>query len=308
MDQLKAIQYFIKVAELGSFSEAARTLGVPASSISRRLRDLEEDLGVTLVSRTTRVVRLTELGQLYLERIRPTVDNLRYANELVKNHHASPSGLLRISAITGYGEYRLVPALRRLRQRYPELVVDLDLTDQLSDLTSDEIDIAVRVTAHPPERAIARRLNSNNFVLVAAPSYLDRYGYPRRLDDLLDHKTLLYRGPGNVVYWQAKTEKGWLEVKTKPTYICNIGKELVAEAEAGHGLAMVPSWGVREQVAEGRLRCLRLDDCKLALSRNEDSGTYLLYHQPKHRLAKIKVAVDFLVEELTEDDDALMHG
>lgn len=308
MDQLRAIQYFIRVAELGSFSEAARTLGVPASSVSRRLRDLEEELGVTLVSRTTRVVRLTELGQLYLERIRPTVDDLRYANELVRNHHASPSGLLRISAITGYGEYRLVPALRRLRQRYPELVIDLDLTDQLTDLASDEIDIAVRVTAHPPERAIARRLNSNNFVLVAAPAYLERYGCPRCLDDLQDHKTLLYRGPDRIVYWQARTKNGWSEVKTNPTFICNIGKELVAEAEAGHGLAMVPSWGVRDQVAQGRLRCLRLEDGTLALSRNADTGTYLLYHQPKHRLTKIKVAVDFLVKELTEDDDDLNQG
>jgi len=128
MDQLRAINYFIKVAELGSFVEASRVLGVPASSVSRRLQDLEAELGVTLLSRTTRAVRLTELGQLYLDRVRPTVDNLRYTNELVKNHLASPTGILRISAITGYGEYRLVPALRKLRQRFPELVIDLELT------------------------------------------------------------------------------------------------------------------------------------------------------------------------------------
>ena len=178
MDQLRAIHYFIKVAELGSFIEASRVLGVPASSVSRRLQDLEAELGVTLLSRTTRTVRLTELGQLYLDRVRPTVDELRYTNELVKNHLASPSGTLRISAITGYGEYRLVPALRRLRRQFPDLVVDLDLTDQLMDLTSDDIDIAIRVTASPPERAIARRLNSNNYVLVAAPAYLEARACP----------------------------------------------------------------------------------------------------------------------------------
>ena len=190
MDQLRAINYFIKVAELGSFVEASRVLGVPASSVSRRLQDLEAELGVTLLSRTTRAVRLTELGQLYLDRVRPTVDNLRYTHELVKNHHASPTGILRMSAITGYGEYRLVPALRRLRQRFPELVVDLELTDQLIDLTNDEIDIAIRATAHPPERAIARRLNSNNYLLVAAPAYLEECGAPRSLDDLQHHRTL----------------------------------------------------------------------------------------------------------------------
>ena len=300
MDQLRAINYFIKVAELGSFVEASRVLGVPASSVSRRLQDLEAELGVTLLSRTTRAVRLTELGQLYLDRVRPTVDNLRYTHELVKNHHASPTGILRMSAITGYGEYRLVPALRRLRQRFPELVVDLELTDQLIDLTNDEIDIAIRATAHPPERAIARRLNSNNYLLVAAPAYLEECGAPRNLDDLQHHRTLLYRGPDRIVYWQAKTARGWVEIKTKPTFICNIGKELVAEASAGSGLAVVPGWGVREQVADGRLVPLSLEDGKLALSRNEETGTFLIYQQPKYRLTKIKVAVDFLVEALTE--------
>lgn len=301
MDQLRAINYFIKVAELGSFVEASRVLGVPASSVSRRLQDLEAELGVTLLSRTTRAVRLTELGQLYLDRVRPTVDNLRYTNELVKNHLASPTGILRISAITGYGEYRLVPALRKLRQRFPELVIDLELTDQLTDLTSDEIDIAIRATAHPPERAIARRLNSNNYLLVAAPAYLEKHGVPRCLDDLTDHRTLLYRGPDRIVYWQAKTVRGWVEIKTNPTFICNIGKELVAEAAAGSGLAVVPGWGVRDQIANSRLVPIALEDGKLALSRNEETGTYLIYQQPKYRLTKIKVAVDFLVKELTEE-------
>ena len=303
MDQLRAITYFIKVAELGSFAEASKVLGVPASSVSRRLQDLEAELGVTLLSRTTRVVRLTELGQLYLDRVRPTLEDLRYANELVKNHLASPTGILRISAITGYGEYRLVPALRRLRERYPELVVDLDLTDQLTDLTSNEIDIAIRSTANPPDRAIARRLNSNNYVLVAAPDYLAKNGCPDSLDDLQDHRTLLYRGPDRIVYWQAKTANGWIEIKTNPTFICNIAKELVAEAEAGRGLAVVPGWGIREQVADGRLQPIVLGDGKLALSRNEEAGTFLLYQQPKYRLTKIKVAVDFLIDELTEPDD-----
>ena len=304
MDQLRAISCFIKVAELGSFAEAARALGVPASSVSRRLQDLEEELGVILLSRTTRVVRLTELGQLYLDRVRPTLDDLRYANELVKHHLDSPTGTLRISALAGYGEYRLVPALRRMRQRYPGLVVDLDLTDQVTDLTSDEIDIAIRATASPPQRAIARRLNSNQYVLVAAPAYLSKHGYPRCLDDLQNHRTLLYRGPDRIVYWQAKTAGGWAEIKTNPTFICNIGKELVAEAEAGNGLAVVPGWAIKEQVASGLLQILILEDSKLALSRNEETGTYLLYLQPKYRLMKTKVAVDFLVQELTEGDEA----
>ena len=300
MDQLRAIGYFIKVAELGSFTKASKALGVPASSISRRLQDLEAELGVTLLNRTTRVVRLTELGQLYLERVRPTVDDLRYANQLVKEHLSAPKGMLRISSVASYGEYRLVPALKRLRQRYPELVIDLDLTDRLTDLTTNEVDIAIRATASLPERAIARRLNTNECVLVAAPDYLAQHGEPTCIDDLRHHYTLLYRGPDRIIDWQARTSSGWVEIKTKPTFVCNIGKELVNEAEAGRGLALVPSWGVREQVADGPLRALTLKDGTLALSRNDAAGTYLLYQQPKYRLTKIKVAVDFLIEELAE--------
>ncbi|MDA9176089.1 LysR substrate-binding domain-containing protein [Alphaproteobacteria bacterium] len=300
MDQLRAISYFIKVAELGSFAEASKALGVPASSVSRRLQDLEAALGVTLLSRTTRVVKLTELGQIYLDRVRPTINDLRHANELVRNQLSAPKGSLRISAITGYGEYMVVPALRRLRQLYPDLIVDLELTDQLIDLANDDVDIAIRVTAAPPERAIARQLNGNRSVLVASPDYLSQHGIPETLDDLQHHQTLLYRGPDRIVYWQAKTAGGWTEIKTQPAFVCNIGKELRAEAAAGHGLALLPSWGVQPQIDAGHLQAVTLNDGKLHLSRNEQTGTYLLYQQPKYRLTKIKVAVDFLVETLTD--------
>ena len=306
MDQLRAISYFIKVAELGSFAEASKALGVPASSVSRRLQDLEAALGVTLLSRTTRVVKLTELGQIYLDRVRPTINDLRHANELVRNQLSAPKGTLRISAITGYGEYLLVPALRRLRKRYPELVVDLELTDQLIDLANDDVDIAVRVTAYPPERAIARRLNSNRSVLVASPEYLIQHGTPKTLDDLQLHQTLLYRGPDRIVFWQARTADGWTEIKTQPAFVCNIGKELRAEAAAGRGLALLPRWGVQPQIDTGDLQVVSLSDGKLHLSRNEGTSTYLLYQQPKYRLTKIKVAVDFLVEALS--DPAELHA
>lgn len=299
MDRLRSIESFIKVADLGSFSAAAKAIGAPASSISRRIQDLEAELGATLLHRTTRVVRLTELGSLFLEQVRPAIMALDYAEALVTDQPSSPSGLLRMTASPSYGEFRLLPAVRKLRTRYPELVVDVELTDHLSDLSRDEVDIAVRMTAMPPERAIARKLTGNSFCLVASRSYLDAFGRPERLVDLADHRVLLYRGPGRVVFWQAKTSDGWVEVRSSPAFICNVGKELVAEACDGKGLALFPRWGIQDHLTTGTLEAITLEDANLALSRDDESGVYLLYHQPRYRLNKIRAAVDFLTAELT---------
>jgi DNA-binding transcriptional LysR family regulator len=298
MDRLRAINYFIKVAELGSFTAAAKVTGVPASSISRRIRDLEAELGVSLLHRTTRVVRLTELGNFYLEHARSGVKALDYAQDLIKDRAASPSGLLRMTATPGYGGFLLMPAVKKLRRRYPDLIVDIELTETLSDLAGNEVDIAIRATAVPPDRAIAKKLNDEAYVLVASPAYLKEHGTPQSLADLEKHRTLLYRGPGRIVFWQAKTDEGWIDVQSSPAFVCNVGEELVAEAVEDTGLALVPRWGVESELGNGALIAVSLQDADLSLTRRASPGIYLLYHQPKYRLNKIKATVDFLFEEL----------
>jgi DNA-binding transcriptional LysR family regulator len=299
MDRLRAINYFIKVAELGSFTAAARVIGVPASSISRRIQDLESDLGVSLLLRTTRVVRLTELGSFYLEHVLSGVKALDYAQDLIKDRAASPSGLLRITATPGFGGVFLIPAVKLLRRKYPDLVVDVELTEQLSDLAGNEVDIAIRATAEPPDRAIAKKLTDETYMLVASKAYFGKYGIPKTLTDLQRHRTILYRGPGRIIYWQAKTDEGWVDVQSSPAFICNIGAELVAEAIEGTGLALVPKWGVINQLNNGELVAISLQDAHLSLTRRASPGIYLLYHKPKYRLNKIKAPVDFLLDELT---------
>ncbi|MCY6383271.1 LysR family transcriptional regulator [Hoeflea prorocentri] len=303
MDRLRAINYFIKVADLGGFTAAAAATGVPASSISRRIQDLETELGVSLLHRTTRVVRLTELGEFYLEHVRSGIEALDYAQDLIKDRAASPSGSLRITATPGYGRLLLLPAIKELRRKYPDLVVDVELTDQLSDLSGNEVDIAVRATANPPDRAIARKLADEDYVLTAAPAYLNQYGLPDTLSDLEKHRTILYRAPGRIIHWQADTDGGWVEARTRPAFICNIGQELVAEAVSGTGLALVPRWGVRNQLANGSLKAIALKDANLSLTRSPSPGIYLLYHQPKYRLNKIRAAVDFLLDHLVAQPD-----
>ena len=299
MDRLRAIEYFIKVAELGSFTAAARVVGVPASSVSRRIQDLEADLGTTLLHRTTRSVSLTELGSVYLEQVSPALKSLDHAADLIMDRPSAPSGLLRITANPGYGRVLLMPAIHKLRARFPDLIIDVELTDQVYNLASHEVDIAVRATAALPERAIARKLADSRMTLVASPDYLAAHGTPETIGDLAVHRTLMYRGPDRLIQWQAKTEHGWCDVQTHPVFICNVGRELVEQALSGAGLGLFFGWGIETELARGDLVEVSLSDAELSITRNEEAGIYLLYNQPKYRLNKIKASVDFLLQELT---------
>jgi DNA-binding transcriptional LysR family regulator len=300
MDKLRALKYFLEVAEIGSFSGAAKVLGVPASSVSRRIQDLEVQLGALLIQRSTRVVQLTELGALYLEQISPAVQALGYADNLIEQHSDIPSGILKISAIPGYGKFCLEPALAKLRKRYPDIIVDVEMTDHVSNLAHNQIDIAIRATSSLPDRAVARRLSNNQFVLVASPAYLAKKGQPKTVSDILQHQTLLYRAPSGILNWQANMQDGWKELQTQASFISNQGDTLIDEAILGEGLALLPEWGIREPLADGRLEQVILEDGQLSISRNDKGGIYLLYHRPKYSLKKVRASVDFLVAEMSE--------
>lgn len=299
MDKLRALKYFLEVAEAKSFSQAAARLDVPVSSVSRRVYDLESELGITLLHRSTRTVKLTELGMLYLEQVRPALSALNVADDIVGQHSSTPSGVLRITAIPDYGRFRLLPALAKFREQYPEIICDVELTDEVANLSQNEVDIAIRATAQVPERSVARKLANGQFIMVASPRYLEKHGKPQTCADLQQHKVILYRRPHGLLYWQAKVAGEWRELRLQPTFISNQGDALLDAVTAGHGIALLPQWGIRRHLAEGSLIQLTLDDAEVAISRSEHSGIYLLYHRPKYGLQKMKVAVDFLLAELS---------
>ena len=195
MDKIRALKYFLKVAETSSFSNAAKHFSVPASSVSRRIRDLEMELQVELFHRSTRVVKLSALGEVYYDQVKNIIQSLENADDLVSQRSNSPSGQLRISVMPGYGKMCLYPILNKFRQQYPNIILDIELTNQLADITQNEVDIAIRGTAALPDRAVAKKLCENEFVIVAAPEYLEKHGTPIQWEDILEHQTLLYRGP-----------------------------------------------------------------------------------------------------------------
>ncbi|MBV8467096.1 MAG: LysR family transcriptional regulator [Burkholderiales bacterium] len=301
MDKLRAMQYLLKVADTLSFSRAAKTFGVPASSISRRIADLEAELGVELLHRTTRTVRLTEVGAQYLEQVRAGLAQLDDAEEMVGQRSSTPGGTLRISTMPSYGQLLLMPALQDFCDLYPDIVLDVHLSDAVVELGRDQVDIAIRGGRQPQDRVVARKLDPNRFILAASPTYLARMGTPRTVEDLQGHHALLYRGPNAVIKWQSQDEDGWHEIPVTPAFISNDGASLLAMARKHRGLVLLSEWGLKDALRSGELVALTLDR-PVSVGRGGEAGIYLLYLQTRYQIPKVRVAVEFLVGRLSGAD------
>lgn len=298
MDRLRALRYFKKLAETLNFSETADHFRVPSSSVSRRIKDLENELGAALFVRTTRSVRLTDLGKLYLSEITAALQSIDMADEIVNAQSGAPSGLVRITAMPNYAELYVLPALNRLRNLYTEINFDLNITDQVINLSGNDVDIAIRAASVLPDNVVARYLGDHKFLLVASPDYIAENGAPKTSAELGNHPVFMYRTPRGVLDWLCFQDGAWTALELSPKYISNHGPSLMANVIEGKGIAFFPSWGVVDDLSSGRLQKIDLEDGPLSITRNATMGMHLLYHPPKFRLQKIKVTVDFLVAEL----------
>ena len=298
MDQLRALRYFSKLAETLSFSETADYFRVPSSSVSRRIKDLEETLGVELFLRTTRSVSLTDLGVLYLTEIKTALQTIDIADEMCKAQSISPSGTVRITAMPGYAELYVLPAIDQMRTIYPDLEFDLNITDQTLSLSSNDADIAIRATSDLPDQVVARRLSKHNFILVASPDFINQNGRPQTSDDLCKFPVFMYRTPHGVLNWQAQKNQTWKDIELTPKYVSNNGQSLLESVVGGQGIALLPSWGVEKEISIGQLEKIELEDGRLSTNGDVKMSMYLLYHPPKFQLKKIRLTIDFLYKEL----------
>jgi len=299
MDQLKAIRYFVKVAETGSFTQAAKAFGVPSSSLSRRVADLEASLGATLLKRSTRMVKLTEIGQEYLQRTQRILKQLDQSDELVKNYQSKPAGRLTLSVMPSFGEQMLLPLVDKFKAENPDIVLDIHLSDQVTDLVRDDVDLAIRGGFAPNERLVAVKLSENQFVPAASQTYLDRYGTPEHPGQLVNHRGLFYRSPAGRLPWFAEIDGQWQEVKAKIELITNAGVWLVEKAIAGQGIVLLPQWALQPYFDQGDLVPLKFNP-PLRVSQSPTFGVFLLYQKHRYAVPKIKVAVDFLVANLRD--------
>ena len=276
MDKLNAMRFFCEIAESGSFSAAARKLKVPVSSLSRSLQALESELGAALLKRSTRHVGVTEIGHIYLEHCQSILQSINRAESQVSGYQSIPSGILRISALPMYADVRLLPALDRLQEAYPDIIIDLDLSNQVMDFQRDGIDIAFRGGGIPEDRVIAHYVDNNIPMLCASPGYLSQFGTPKTVSDLRDHKAVLYRAPHKILHWQYERGKEWSSVDINTAIICNGGYIIQQALVSGKGMGLMPRWSMQKELDRGDLVLVPLQET-LSTTPDPTIGVYLLY-------------------------------
>jgi len=292
MDQFSALKAFCRVVEAGGFSAAATELNVSHTVMSKQVRQLETLLGAQLLNRTTRRLSLTEAGQTYYERARRILDDVHEASLAVSQHHAAPSGTLRINAPMAFGTLDMAQWLPRFMARYPQLKIDLVCNDRFVDLIEEGFDVAVRLARDMPDSSLmARKLATATTMLVASPSYLERHGIPRTPQELTQHNCLTYTVVPKPNEWVFANVDGTRSTVTvSGSFQANTGLALRSAALAGVGITTTASFIVHDDLARGALvpvlpgYTLRARDL------------YAVYPQNRHLSPKVRAFVDFAAE------------
>ena len=289
MDRLAAMRAFVSTVEHRSFAEAARALRLSRSAVSKHVGDLERDLGVQLLSRTTRRVTPTELGQLYFERVSAILADLDDADRIAQARQAAPSGLLRINAPMSFGTIMLGPVLADFMRAHPELRLHVVLSDEQVEVVQDGLDVTLRIADLPSSSMVARRIAPVERVICASPAYLQTQGAPRKPGDLRDHRALAYGYLATGNQWKLSGADGdhWID----PHWVlCANNAELLRDAAiAGQGLALLPTFIAGDALADGRLVRVLKD------WRPPPLTLYAVYPPTRHLAAKTRVFIDFLV-------------
>jgi DNA-binding transcriptional LysR family regulator len=304
MDQLRALKYFVKVVELGSFTKAAELFSVPPSSLSRRVADLEKNLGATLLKRSTRVVALTEVGKRYYQQVSDIIRSLEMSDESVRSYHSTPMGMLNISSTVGFGEQVLIPILDEFAVLYPQIVLNVILSDELTTLARDEVDLAIRGGYAPDERVVAIKLMDNNFIPVASPGYIERAGYPDSALMLKNHTGLYFKTPVGPTPWLCEINGQYQDVSASAKLITNNRDWLLKKVLKGEGILMMPRWVLYEHLQSGELIELTINP-PLSVTHNTNLGIFLLYQKQRYKVPKLKAAIDFIVSRVNAFKDAM---
>ena len=290
MDRLKNMQTFCRVAELSSFSQAARQLEITPAMVSRQVSDLESHLGIRLLNRSTRLVELSEAGARYYPRCLELIEQLQVLESEASTTGMRPAGRLRVSAPMDFGQMYLRPAVREFLSMYPDVNLVLHLEDRLAELMKEQVDVAIRIS-HPRDSSlVARKLGQACLACYASPDYLAQHGEPDRPEDLQNHQALQYSYAAPSSRWRFEHKGRVIEVPVNWRLSVNNGRALVDAATRGMGGTRVPEFLVQDQLKSGSL----LEVLRPFRSRPMDISA--LYLHRKFKPAKISAFVDFLAD------------
>ncbi|MNV23184.1 HTH-type transcriptional regulator DmlR [compost metagenome] len=280
-------------------SAAARQLDVTPAAVSKRLAQIEARLGVRLFNRSTRRLSLTAEGEVYLESARRILDEIEDLDQLIASRQDSPRGRLKVNAPLGFGRSYIAPAIAEFAQKYPDVTLQLQLTDSPADFVRDAFDVAIRFGDLPDTRLIARKIAPNRRLVCASPGYLKTHGVPTTPHDLARHQCIVLRQNEDAYsLWRFTKGRRSETVKVRGALSSNDGEVTLTWGLAGLGILQRAEWDLARYLRSGRLVRV-LEDYALP-----QADIYAVFPERHHLSAKVRIFVDFLVGYFQQDTQA----
>ena len=299
MDNLAGLRVFTRVVESESFSAAGRDLGLAPSSVSRRIGELEQALGVRLFHRSTRKLSLTEAGETYYERSREILRALEEAALAVSERRAEPSGVLRLTAPTSLAPRHIAPAIAAFQARYPLVTLVMSVTDRTADILGEGFDLAIRAGRLEDSSLVARKLGEARRLACASPAYLERAGRPTHPEELRDHACLTFRRHAGSNLWRFLKDGETHEVRASGPFVADDSETLVSAACSGLGIVLGPEWLVGPALGTGALFKVLPDYA----AEPATTPLYAVTPPGPHLAPKIRAFVDFLAARFARNYD-----
>lgn len=294
MDRLDAIKIFVRVVESGSFSAVARELGVGQPAVSKQVAGLEAYLGAQLLMRTSRNLSLTEAGRDFFESASRLIGDLEAAESRVGRGQASPAGVLRVTAAHAFSRQYVIPRLPEFLARYPDMRVEMLVSERTSNLVEEGIDLAIRNGVLADSSLVARKIGSSPVVLVASTEYLSRRGEPAKPSDCDDHDAVLFVSQEGLRPWTFGGRLGLVSYQPRGSFRTNDGEQIRGAVLAGLGIAQAPHWLFSRDLASGAVKRLLIDyePGAIPISAVRPAG--------RRMSGKAAVFIDFLAELLAD--------
>ena len=290
MGQLEDMQVFVRVVDAGGIGLAAEQMGIAKSAVSRRLSELENRLGVTLITRTTRSSKLTEAGENYYTRSQQLINDIDELNNLTSDPDCSLNGTLRLSVPLSFGLLHLTSAIEQFIKDHPQLSLDINFCDRETDLIEGGFDLAFRIGDLQDSSLKARKISPIKLIVCASPGYLEKYGTPKHPEDLKNHKLLKYALYNNN-HWKLLDKNGQsYSVPLHSAITANNGDFLNAMAISGHGIIIQPTFISWEAIAQKQLVPILSDYTPPKIN------AYAVYPQTRFPSRKVRLFIDFLSE------------
>ena len=286
------IEIFLEVAWLQSFSKAAKALGITGAAVSKQVAALEEELGVKLLTRTTRMVSLTDEGAIYFERARHAMEELNEAAEQLRDMKATPKGVLKLSAPVSFGQAHLLPALSSFAKKYPDVILEVTFDDRMVDVMSEGFDMVIRIGAMVDSALAAKHLGNCPLLPVASPAYLKAHGLPQTPAELKQHRIISYSNQGVGFEWRYRGSNGKTgSVRAESMLRANSAEMMLQAALDGIGITVLPIFTVATHLKAGQL-------VRILPEYETDPERKITALMPpnRYRSTKVKLLLDWIVQ------------